>query len=440
VASLGLEHNFVTSKTLASIQQLPEVKSALANFPSLSSVDDLKRASQIFDSFPAGAAASEQLAVRALLAECQQRLALYDKALASLDRLAGLIQTLKMSTSTNKDDPSLWFLQRDDIILARAKILWTMGEFREAQQLCESIIHQYDDLQESFPTTTNLHLASAMTGKGISQLAAMATMDDAYSVRDYFRIAVRFLERHPSSSGPTTVLKNLPEAAVLNNSAVAEAIYAIFLEQTNGVSMPFTVALKTWFKALQKLKGGTITDNRDVPSQILQAKIQTNLAWGILNYEQDQSDRLSKASDYAGKALKVYDTLRANENSNTSSTPQALVPSDGLTRTLSILGSCFHQSDNAVTAEGLFQSAVDKKKHLLRAPDTLSLLELKAAYRGYADLCHKWEKREGDVRRLEGGIRQVDEELLPPGWNGKSDVFSGMWFWTPGDVHSNHHG
>jgi tetratricopeptide (TPR) repeat protein len=433
VASLGLEHNFVTSKTLASIRQLPEVKSALANFPSLSSVDDLKRASQIFDSFPGEAAASEQLAVRALLAECQQRLALYDKALSSLDGLAGLIQTTSIS---NKHVSSLSLLQRDDIILARAKILWTMGEFREAQQLCESIIHQYDDLRESFPETTNLHLASAMTGKGLSQLAAMETMDDAYSVRDYFRIVVKFLERHPSSGHP--VPNNLPEAAVLNNYAVAEAIYAIFLEQTNGVSMPFTVALRTWFKALQKLKGGTM-DNRDVSSKILQAKIQTNLAWGILNYEQDQSDRLSKASDYAGKALKVYDTIRANENSDTSSMPQALVPSDGLTRTLSILGSCFHQSDNAVTAEGLFQSAVDKKKQLLRAPDTLSLLELKAAYRGYADLCHKWEKREGDARRLEGEIRHVDEELLPRGWNGKSDVFSGMWFWTPGDVYSNHH-
>jgi hypothetical protein len=56
---------------LASIRQLPEVEAAIDQFPSISTLDNLKRASDVFASFDKGG--REHLAVQAMLAECQQR-------------------------------------------------------------------------------------------------------------------------------------------------------------------------------------------------------------------------------------------------------------------------------------------------------------------------------------------------------------------------------
>ena len=72
-SSLGFEHTFIRP-VLSSIRQLPEVEAAIDQFPSLSTVDNLKRASDVFASFDKGG--REHLAVQAMLAECQQRLAL----------------------------------------------------------------------------------------------------------------------------------------------------------------------------------------------------------------------------------------------------------------------------------------------------------------------------------------------------------------------------
>lgn len=405
VASLGLERGFI-SPVLATIKQLPEVEIAWNEFPSRATIDNLKRAADVFASFDKGG--KEHIAVCAMLAECQQRLAFYDESLLSLDQLGILCQSTSIPNAT------------EDMLLAKAKVLWTKGEFLQAQELCESIISEYNDLQEVFPTTS-LHMASAMSGKALSQLAAMKTMDDAYSVRDYFRIAIKFLERHPPSAN------SLPQAAVHANCGVAEAVYAMFLREMNDVSVPMDSALRTWFQGLQK----TESDRSETTellgahyliaaSKMLQSNIQANLAWGVLNYEKDRSDRLSKASEYAGKALKVHDDADIHNN----------LGAEGMCRVLSIVASCYHEAGSAVTAEGLFQSAVDKKKILPAGP--LSQLELRDACLWYAKLCRKWEKREGDAKRLEQEAAKIDDSL-PVAWKGKSGIHGSLWFWTPGD-------
>jgi hypothetical protein len=304
----------------------------------------------------------------------------------------------------------------DDLLLATAKVHWMNGNFKKSQEICESILSTYNDLEETFPTT-NLHMAAAMTGKALSQLADMKSLDDAYSVRDYFRVAVKFLERHPPTEN------SLPRATVLSNCGAAEAIYNIFLEETNDVSVPMDSALRMWFQALQKssivvdAQGSNTNLQILAASKFLQASIQANLAWGVLNYEQDRSDRLSKASDYAKKALSVYDT----EN---------VLGKEGIPRVLSVLASCYHQADSAVTAEGLFQSAIDRKGLLV---GTSALLQLQDAYLQYAELCRRWEKREGDARNLVEEAKAV-EQCLPTNWQGKSGLHGSLWFWTPGEM------
>ena len=398
VSSLGLDRNFI-SPVLASVRQLPEFDEAWNTFPSSASIEDLNRAADVFASFDKGG--REHAAVCAMLAECQQRLALYSEALETLDDLGQFCQTQNIPNSA------------EDVLLAKAKIFWTKGDFARAQGLCESIISEYNDFDEDFPTT-NLHMASAMSGKALSQLASMTTLDDAYSVRDYFRIAIKFLERHPSTAN------SLPQAVAHSNCGVAEAVYSIFLEETNDVSVPIDGALRTWFQGLQQTERdrpeAEFGPHLSAASKLLQGNIQANLAWGVLNYETDRSDYLKKASDYASKALKVYDS-------------DGTLGKEGMCRILSIVASCYQEAENAVTAEGLFQSAINRKE---LPPGPLSLLCLKEAVLSYEKLCRNWDKREGDAKRLEAEAEEIDESLPDP-WKGKSGIHGSLWFWTPGD-------
>ena len=414
VSGLGLEKSFVTP-VLASIRQLPEIEQVFKEKDGSSEVlsshnsvllDDLKRAEQVFASFQKGG--REHLAVCALVAEYQQRLALYEESIQTLNEMKHLLQ------SGGKEKNSMTLIgsaiMDDDITLAQAKVFWTKGDFAQSQELCESIVSTYNDLEESF-STTNLHMASAMSGKALSQLMAMNSLDDAYSVRDFFRITIKFLERHPPTSN------SLPQAVAYSNCGSAEAIYALFLEETNNVSVPMDAALRSWFQGQTLLKTNgeeySSSSNGSWASKTLQAYMQANLAWGILNYETDRSDRLSKASEYAKKALAVQDDGNVG----------------GMRRVLAIVASCYHQAGSAVTAEGLYQSAIDRTNI---SSDPSSLLELQDAYLGYSGLCKQWEKRGGDAKRLEQESNAIND-LLPDGWKNKQGMHGTLWFWTPGD-------
>lgn len=400
-SSLGLEPNFVRP-VLDSIRTLPEVDSALNNFLTCTSTpDNLKRASEVFASFDEGG--KEHLAVQALLAEYQQRLSLYEDAVITIEEMRN-----SLATSKNK------FVQtnlEEDSILALAKVRWTMGDFRESEELCDKIISTYNDLEETFPST-NLHIASAMTGKALSQLGSMKSIDDAYSVRDFFRVAIKFLERHPPSEN------TLPNAAALSNGGLAEVIYNIFVEETNEISVPINPALRFLFQGLQK--ASISKSNSDIritaASHALEASIQANLAWGILNKEQHRSDYLSKASDYAKKSLEFYNS-------------ESILEKEGLSWVLSVVASCYHQADNAVTAEGLFQSAINKDRI---SPGTLTKLQLREAYDGYSKLCIKWENRETDGENLMKEVERI-EATLPSNWQKKAAIHGSLWFWTPGE-------
>mmetsp|Transcript_46926 Transcript_46926/g.114459 ORF Transcript_46926/g.114459 Transcript_46926/m.114459 type:complete len:484 (+) Transcript_46926:73-1524(+) len=428
-SSLGLERSWI-QPVRHDIKQLPEVEKAWSIFPSLSSVDNLRRATDVFSSYAPGG--KEHLAVYALRAECQQRLGLYSDAVLTIEELSSIVaddHTSGGTPSSSSSSPPQNY--HEDLILAKAKACWFGGNFDQSLSLCESIISTYNDLEETFPTT-NLHMASAMTGKALSQLSAMGSLDDAYSVRDYFRVTNQFLQRHPPQSN------SLPVAAAHSNAGIAEAVYNIFIEETNGVSMPITTALKTWFQGVQKITGsGGGSDTQPTPqlvaaSKMLEATIQANLAWGVLTYEDDRSDRLSKASEYAKKALAVYDPTEVNgDDNNKSEDSLLLIQGEGLPRVLTVVASCYKEAESAVTAEGLFQSASDRKN--LVHPSTLTKLQLKDALMRYSDLCHEWEKRESNAKRLLVEAEEIDNSL-PPHWKGKSGLLGSAWFWTPGEM------
>jgi hypothetical protein len=458
-SSLGLEHCLIRP-VMSTIMQLPEVNASHSSFPSASALDHLQRASDVFGSITG--CRREHVAVRAMTAECQQRLAMYEESLRTLDddlfqrHLSQPVDddaaAAAAAAATGTMTPNF---VHDTMILATAKVRWLNGQFSESERLCDSILRTYDDLNERYPnTTTNLHLASAMTGKALSQLASMATLEDAYSVRDYFRVAVNFLDRHPTRDGNA-----LPHAAALSNLGTAEWIYGTYLEETNGngISVPMDGALRSWFRGLQKVvprgpRGDGNSHNHHngvavAASKMLEGTIQANLAWGVLNYEVDRSDRLSKASDYAKKALAVYDDDDDDDDDDGADSNHHhhhALGKEGLPRVLTVTATCYQHADNAVTAEGLFQSAIADgggRRKAARGGDsmqqgqplgTLATLELREAYLRYADLCTQWDRREGDARKHLEKAAALDG-TLPPGWRGKSGIHGSLWFWTPGD-------
>jgi hypothetical protein len=352
------------------------------------------------------------VAINALKAEVQHRQGHYDEALTTLDELENQV--------TNNEHLTIPHASCD-ILLAKAKVQWTRGNFAQSQEICDTLIaeeHDDDNAGNKSFQPSPLHLASAMTGKALSHLASMDSMDQAFSVRDHFRVALKFLERgnNPASS-------SLPIAAAYSNAGAAEAIYNNFVQERNDVSVPMDSALKTWFQGLQRIERSSIIISEEImgsqlyrASKFLQASIQADLAWGVLNYEHDRNDRLKKASEYAKKALEAFG-------------PESTTDQDGLRRVLAIVASCYHQADSAVTAEGLYQSAVSRK---IPPNGPLQQLELYDALLGYSKLLSKWDKRQRDAERLEEEAVQVNEEL-PETWRGKSVVHSSLWFWTPAD-------
>lgn len=395
-SSLGFNGSFVAPMQ-ATIRQLPEVETAWNQFPSSAALDNLNRAADVFASFNRGGA--EHIAVSALKAECQQRLALYEDALHTLEEMENFVLGNSSFSVPNASE---------DILLAKAKVNWTRGEFEMAEELCNSLVSKYDDFQETYPAT-NLHMASAMTGKALAQLSKMKTLEEAFSVRDYFRVTVKFLERNPS-------INNLPLVAAHANCGVAEAVYNMFIQETNNVTVPMDAALKVWFQGVKKIEENVAASHLQQASTTLQATIQADLAWGVLNYETDRKDRLSKASEYAKKALEVLDSSGGGDK-------------DGVRRVLTVVASCYQQAGHAVTAEGLFQSAVDRKDQPL---SPLPLLELRESLSEYSKLCAQWDKRESDAARLQKDSESVDD-LLPDSWRGKSGIHGSLWFWMPAD-------
>jgi tetratricopeptide (TPR) repeat protein len=434
-SSLGFE-NMLIRPVLSTIKQLPEVEKAFETFPSNVAMDHLHRATQIFSSYNKNG--QEHIAILAMIAECQQRLAQYDDSIKTLQDIQMCIQQQQPADTA---PPHL----DATITLACAKVYWLNGQFIQSKKLCESIIGTYNDRDESFPTT-NLHIASAMTGKAVSQLCAMKNMEDAYSVRDYFNICNKFLQRHPPSA---TVL---PQATGLANAGVAEAVYSMYLEQNNNISVPINAALKNWFQGLQKIitttatttnKGNSTILRKASSYQSLQSTIQSNIAWGVLHYEdKDRTDRLSKASEYAKKALAIYNNNNNNENDSSLLHPQPHLGNDGLIKVLSIIAACYEQADDVITAEGLFQSAITTTNNKNVPLGTLAKLELRDAYIQYANLCGqsqgdntdtKRRRRDSDVTNFLQKAKDIDDTQLPMGWKGKSAIHGSLWFWTPGE-------
>ena len=106
---------------------------------------------------------------------------------------------------------------------------------------------------------------------------------------------------------------------------------------------------------------------------------------------------------------------------------------------LGLAASCHALVGSAVTAEGLFLSAIDRyHPNPNSTMNVLQYLELKHIYSEYAVLLDDWEKREGDAKRMRDAALKIDSTCLPKAWvdasrnDGGDCWLSGLLFFSIG--------
>ena len=122
---------------------------------------------------------------------------------------------------------------------------------------------------------------------------------------------------------------------------------------------------------------------------------------------------LKIASEYS------LDAIRINESATTLSETEKRT---GLARALTLAANCYVRADAAVTATGLFPTAIETT-----CVDPLTNINQQEAFRSYFDLCMKWDKRCVDAERLNLKGDQV-LETLPDSWKAQPSIGSGLIF------------
>ena len=463
LTGLGLEPSFVPSRVLSSIAQLPEIKTFLNEIHSKNKHSQrqqgaavnhhnniqieqeilLQRARDVFgQEYQAGG--SEHQAVLALLAEHQlQRRGDCAAALATLQQLRDHCDNARSKV---------------DVLLAISKTHWLYGEFAQALAICDSLLlHKLETettpwpvrrLEESLP----LHYAAARNGQALSRILLAATLDDAFTLRDPSRMTVKFLERQQQQHHHHQVATSLALMAAQLNMGAVEVVYADIIRRAHdheADAVPLDGAFRAWRRGLELLQKNhkhliKNASSSNHAASLLEARLQSSMALTLLsksstaaavignnaageassqsslfrrNAAMDEAD-LSRASELASAALKVYDH------------PDNPIK-EGLGRTLGLVATCYHRAGQAVTAEGLFQSAISSSFDKHHDANPLAKLETIGTLQAYADLLRDWDRREGDAQKYEAQAAELHASL-PNGWQGKSGIYSALWFWTPG--------
>jgi hypothetical protein len=358
---------------LAELSVLPELAAIQADPSRRDAVDSLQRAADIFGNFAPGG--PSHTAVLAWQCEVHTSRGQYQEALATLDLLQPYTTTAASELG--------W-----DLGLARAKTLWMQGDF--AGSVAESAqVH-------TEATAVPLYAVAAQQAMFLGRLLD-DDGDDANTEE----------EGYDDDTDPAVVasLPPLVRVAMTLNQGVAQALSS---------TAPLDQATQTWQTGLDLLA--------DAPQEeglvhALEGRLQSNLAWAVLQTPPDDAD-----DDETINAASVYarDALQSLEHSS-------IHQREGLTRALTLVAQCYHRAHQAVTAQGLLQSALDQP-----AVSPAQWVERRAAYEAYATLCQEWEHRQSDVRQLQAQSTRITQEELSPGWRAKSPLHASLWFWTPG--------
>jgi len=275
-------------------------------------------------------------------------------------------------------------------------------------------------------------------------------------------MALKYLERHESQLPPGVV----PMAHL--NFGCAEIIYAQLVSRINNVHAPLDHAMRAWSTGLTALRSSQrrVTHRDNPPEQresslvlihTLMARLNANLAWGTLEMgaTSGRTDVI-KASEYAGKALKASEHVMVRYNELDKDDKMEDMKAEGFPRILSIVAQCYQRSGQAITAEGLLQTAMedlmtggDDGRPAIVACGPQQVIEQREIFLTYSRLLQSWEKREAEGKSLAKDVHKLESQqlkmMLTPKdedevvyWKGKSSIFASLWFWMPNEFLENH--
>jgi tetratricopeptide (TPR) repeat protein len=361
-SSLGLFDTLV-SPHLKSLSELPEIKAALVSDPSAVKIEGLKRAVQIFETM----GGPLHTAVLALLAEAYQHTGEYKNVIEILEKL----QQVESSSPSR-------------VQLALANALCFIGDFDRALKLVIELSALPQIESSRFARGTVLCTQGTIL---VLQLTKDNSYQEAHEGIQILRVAAKSLESEAA-------------AIAYNNMGVAQLASEIaFLDQIR-----VDPSMSSFQNAL------SMTDNA-----LLKGRIYNNMASTLLLDEYDDGNMLKLASEYSREALRIYET---------ATTLTATETRAGLGRALSLAASCYVRADSAVTAEGLFQTAIETT-----GVDPLTKIVQRETFRSYSELCRKWDKRHVDAERLQERSKEINE-TLPDAWKDKPSIVGGLVFPT----------
>mmetsp|Transcript_28422 Transcript_28422/g.42159 ORF Transcript_28422/g.42159 Transcript_28422/m.42159 type:complete len:467 (-) Transcript_28422:75-1475(-) len=424
----------ISPQTLASIQTLPEVSNALS-LNTDSALDGLDRAAQVFQQFnPNG---EEYRAVKMLQAQGYMQLFSYPKAMKVLDSLQKLDLTPDELFHSN---------------LATTRLLWEQGSWGKATVVANDLCDVAPQMEHNF----SLRQGMALNALALCRLAAINTKDvdvvqlrkhavdgDANSqltgaddAQDLLKMASKvLLKGYKDGKGGGSTSSDITNhrrlglycAASYCNQGGAELMTILMKSACVKRSVPIDSAMNAWRDALNVLDEiqqdeSNLSEKESVFLKSTRARVYCNMAWAILfsssyiDLTLDKGDKgvpvkeasLKLASEYAGLALKINDDI---ENVD-----------ENLGRILCLVASCYARAGSAVTAEGLFQSAMDILKP---SPNLSKTIDARSALLYYSKLCRNWEKRGADASKYEKLALEMDDSLAEQ-WRGASSLYSGF--------------
>jgi len=403
LVSLGLA-SCISEETMQSIQSLPEVKEALTSTNSSSSSQQrseaLERAADIFQSIlPWG---KEHVAIVLLLVEEWN---------TTMTRYTGCLKRLQELEDhyKNPNDSET----RIAMSLARQKMAWLHGE----DPLTELAIH--NAAADSDNDDNNMASMCASNGLGLSLLLKKHsewTLEEKEAILKQLHNSKELALQNVGENNDSW---RIAFAASCSNLGVAQHLLGDFQE-----------AIVTMNEGLDAIVTGNEESNH-YEAEMVTARLHCNLAWIYLFHGDDVAEGkkttekdLKVASHHARTALEL---VPITPNTGSAQKQQAM------RRALGLVAECYARAGSAVTAEGLFQSAIER---VLPGPNERApphaIIDARNVHMAYSQLCDNWDKRQGDAAVHKQTAKALENEL-GLFWKSQSGLVSGLWFYTKGD-------
>eukprot|EP00815_Leptocylindrus_aporus_P006163 CAMPEP_0116060656 /NCGR_PEP_ID=MMETSP0322-20121206/6555_1 /TAXON_ID=163516 /ORGANISM="Leptocylindrus danicus var. apora, Strain B651" /LENGTH=431 /DNA_ID=CAMNT_0003545337 /DNA_START=214 /DNA_END=1507 /DNA_ORIENTATION=+ len=411
-------------------KELPEIKEALSLNPE-KAIPLLKRGTEIFQTMVGHGSGEEYRAICFLLARVKGLCGLHDSAVEILTELRSL---------NIRDD------EYTDISFALSKALFNSGNFVHAIEVAEREFFFFTPEEDGYYSSTAILRCGSFRNLVCSSRLVLSLKDDNRnsvvedSILLSFQDAVKSLNADILNATHEVYFTpkeraglGIASAATVGNLAIAENCFEnVRYEDINVKSWKVALSLLDSLPlSLDIKKDREESNDASLPVDcyytdlinLLRARIHLNMAYTYMTMIQKSPDKgneeiwLQRSFDSAGKALRVYEILVLRYPRLRTS----------LARVLGVLASCYKIGGSAVTAEGLFQSAIDKLDgDALKGSNPFSLVDKHGILLRSAILYEDWENREGDSLRFRSSASEVLSQL-PEAWRSAPELVSGLW-------------